>query len=273
MKKLFFPILFAIIVFSGCTRTDDGAGKLVIKVTDDPFNISYVESATVKISKVEIRKAGDHDESKFLLLSEDTVTFDLLELRNGVTADLLNLDVPQGSYDLIRLYVEEASLKLKNNAEAFTVKVPSGHQSGIKIFIRPAIRVEGGLSSELLLDFDLSKSFVMRGNMAHSMGVTGFIFKPCIRAVDISSAGRITGMVMDTADVKITNARVWIAQDTIISTAFTDTLGHYAFIGIPSGIYRMLATKEGYDTLSFEKINVYSGNRTVQNFVLKKEDE
>ena len=56
MKKILFPVLVAIILFSACTRTDDGPGKLVIKVTDDPFNISFVESATVKISKVEIRK-------------------------------------------------------------------------------------------------------------------------------------------------------------------------------------------------------------------------
>lgn len=273
MKKILFPVLVAIILFSACTRTDDGPGKLVIKITDDPFNISYVESATVKISKVEIRKAGEFDENKFLVLSEDTVTFDLLELRNGITAELLDLEVPQGSYDLIRLYVEEASLKLKDHADAFMVKVPGGHQTGIKIFISPAIRVEGGLSSELLLDFDLSRSFVMRGNIGHAMGVTGFIFKPCIRAVDISAAGRIAGLVMDTSEVKIKNAKVWIAQDTVISTAFTDTLGHYAFIGIPSGAYSMFATKEDYDTVAYEEVKVYSGNKTIQNFVLEKKEQ
>ena len=46
------------------------------------------------------------------------------------------------------------------------MKVPSGEQTGIKVFIDPGIHVEGGISAELLLDFDLSKSFVMRGKMA-----------------------------------------------------------------------------------------------------------
>jgi hypothetical protein len=272
MKKIFFPILIAAILFSGCTRTVDGPGKLVIKVTDDPFNIDFVESATVMITKVEIRRAGHNEGNPFMVLSEDTMSFDLLQLRNGITKELLDLEIPQGSYDLIRLYVEEASLKIKDRPDAFNVKVPSGKQTGIKIFIRPAIRIEGGLSSELLLDFDLSRSFVMRGNMHHAAGVTGFIFKPVIRATDLSTAGRIAGIVTDTAALKLFNAKVWIAQDSVISTAFTDSLGYYAFIGIPSGSYSILATKEDYDTVKYDEVKVYAGNKTIQNFVLEKSE-
>jgi hypothetical protein len=272
MKKLFFTIFLTAIIFSGCKRNDDisgsGYGKLIINVTDDPFNIDFVESATVTITKVEIRKAGENEENPFIVLSEDTVTFDLMALRNGITAELLNLEIPAGDYNLIRLYVEEASLKLKGRTEEFNVKVPGGHHTGIKIFIHPAIHVEDGLSSELLLDFDLSKSFVMRGNMHHHSGVTGFIFKPCIRASDISVAGRISGFVSDTAKVLIPNAKVWVEKDSVIATSFTDTLGHYALIGIPSGTYSVSATRENYDTVSFDDIKVYAGNRTFRDFIL-----
>lgn len=274
MKKIIFTIFAAVILLAGCNKTDgpgnNGPGKLVIKITDDPFNINYVESATITISKIEIRKAGQDEATSFLVLSQDTLTFDLLKLRNGVTSELLNLDIPQGNYDLIRLYVDQASLKIKDQPLAYKIKVPSGSQTGIKIAIGPVITVEGGLTSELLLDFDLSKSFVMRGKMDHSAGVNGFIFKPCIRATNNTTAGRIEGMVKDEALVSLVNAKVWVKKDTIMATTFTDNLGHYAFIGIPAGTYSVFANTENYDTASFNNINVIQGNRTVQDFILHK---
>ncbi len=270
MKKIFFTLLTAAFLFSGCTKTIEGPGRLVVKVTDDPFNISFVESATVTITKVEIRKTGQNDGNPFVLLSDDTVTVNLLNLRNGVTQELLNLDLPQGNYDLIRLYVEEAGLKIKDQAAEYRVKVPSGKQTGIKIFISPSLRVGGGLTSELLLDFDLGRSFVMRGNMAHRAGINGFIFKPCIRATNTSTAGRIEGMVTDTAKMTLVNAKVWVSQDTIMATAYTDTLGRYVFIGVPAGAYSIFATMENYDTTGYSGIQVVEGNKTVQNFILQK---
>ncbi len=275
MKKFIFTFIAAVIFLSGCNKTADGPGnigqgKLILKITDDPFDINFVESATITINKIEIRKAGQGDTSKFMVLLEDSLTFDLFKLRNGVTEELLNLDIPQGNYDLIRLYVDQASLKLKDHGTAFKVKVPSGKQTGIKIFISPALTVAGGLTSELLFDFDLSKSFVMRGNMAHSGLVNGFIFKPCIRVTNNTSAGRIEGMVTDTAKVKIVNAKVWVKRDTVVATAFTDTLGHYAFLGMPAGTYSIFANKENYDTLGYMGIKVIQGNRTIQDFILHK---
>lgn len=270
MKKLIFLISVAMILFSGCTKTVDGPGKLLVKITDDPFNISFVESATITINKIELRKSGQGDNGQFIVLSSDTLTFDLMKLRNGRTQEVSNLNIPQGNYDLIRLYVDQASLKIKGQSVEYKVKVPSGSQTGLKLFISPTITIAGGLTSELLLDFDLSKSFVMRGNMNHSAGVNGFIFKPCIKVTNNSTAGRIEGQVIDTAKVILENAKVWVKKDTVISTAFSDATGHYVFIGVPSGTYSIFATKENYDTVSYPGIKVISANRTIQDFILTK---
>lgn len=275
MKKSLLIIFAATLILSACNKTGDqsnslNSGKIIIKVTDDPFNMNYVESATVTITKIEIRKAGGEDSNPFIVLSNDSVTLDLTHLRNGITQTLLNLEIPQGKYDLIRLYVDRAGLKIKDQPTAFNLKVPSGKQTGIKLFITPSLTVEGGLTSELVLDFDLSRSFVMRGNMNHSAGVNGFIFKPCIRVSNVSTSGRIEGMVSDTSEVRVVNAKIWVKQDTILSTAFSDTLGNYAFIGVPAGIYSVFATKENYDTVKFSGIQVISGNRTIQNIILTK---
>ncbi|MRR19118.1 DUF4382 domain-containing protein [bacterium] len=250
-------------------NSGDGDGRVVIKITDDPFDISYIESATVTITRVEIKKVGDgiSDGNPFVTLSEDTLTIDLIDLRNGVTETLLDLDIPAGEYDMIRLYVAEAGLKLKENDAPYSVKVPSGSQTGIKMHIYPYLVVSDGLTAELLLDVDLSKSFVLRGNMHNN---NGFIFKPVIRAANMTTAGRIEGMVKDTSDVKVKEATVWIEQDTVVATAFADTLGYYAIIGVPAGTYSISATKEGYDTVRFEGVKIIAGNKTTQNFELTK---
>lgn len=269
MKKLIFALFAAATIISGCNKseiasTNGGPGRLTVKITDDPFNISTVESATVTITKIEIRKAGSDDGDPFLVLSENPVTIDLFQLRNGITEELVNLEVPQGDYDLVRLYVDDANLKIKGITEPFRMKVPSGEQTGIKVFIEPGIHVEGGISAELLLDFDLSRSFVMRGKMAHN----GFIFKPCIRATNSSTAGRIEGYVKDVANATIEGAKVSAIEGTDTITAFTDADGFYAIVGLPADTYSMLATNNNFDTASIENILVIPGNKVVQDFVL-----
>ena len=260
-----------VLVAGACNdiKTGDNTGRLILKVTDAPFDISNIESAFVTITKVEIRQAGDCDcdENPFIILSEDTVTLDLIDLRNGVTETLLDMEIPTGTYDLVRLYVEEAGLKEKDSEEIHTVKVPSGSQTGIKVFLNPALEVSGGNLEEVLLDFDLSRSFILRGNPIHN---NGFIFKPVIRAANMATAGSIKGMVTDTAGVKIKEATVWVEKDTVFATAIGDTLGYYAILGVPAGTWSVSATKDGYDTVRFDGVNVIAGNRTVQNFELTK---
>jgi len=260
-----------ILIAGACNeiKNGDGNGRVVLKVTDAPFDISNIGSALVTITKVELRKAGDgiSDGNPYITLSEDTVTIDLIDLRNGVTETLLDMEIPSGTYDLIRLYVDEAGLKLKDSEEIHRVKVPSGSQTGIKIFLRPALEVSEGNLEEVLLDVDLSKSFILRGNPVQN---NGFIFKPVIRAANMAKAGCVKGLVTDTAGVKISEATVWVEKDTVLATAFTDTLGYYAIIGVPAGTWSVAATKAGYDTVRYDGVNIIAGNKTVQNFELTK---
>ena len=267
MKKILFVIIASALFIAGCKKsetTTGGPGRLSVKITDDPFNINTVESATVTITKIEIRKAGMNEGDPFLVLSENPITIDLFQLRNGITEELVDLEVPQGDYDLVRLFVDDANLKIKEIAEPFRMKVPSGEQTGIKVFIKPGIHVEGGISAELLLDFDLSKSFVMRGKMAQN----GFIFKPCVRASNNSTAGRIEGYVKDISNMAIEEAKVSAINGTDTITTSTDAEGFYAIVGLPADTYSMLASNTNFDTVSIEGIVVIPGNKVVRDFVL-----
>jgi len=275
-------IILAIMTVVSCQKNDgnENYGTLKISITDAPFPIEYIEEANVVITKVEIRTKSDHngypyDDDNgypFMTLLEDTLEYNLLELRNGITAELLELDIPAGSYDLLRLYVEEASIVIKDHG-TYDMKVPSGAQTGIKIFIDPDMRVQGGLTSELLLDFNLEKSFVLKGNMNSPAGIIGFNFKPVIRAVNNSTAGVVQGFVSDTSAVVLKDASVWIMADTTIATAFTDSTGFYALPGIPEGYYSLYATKQNFDTVMYEDVEVVPANLTVKNFELTPIEE
>jgi len=279
MKKL--KILFGIItgillIFpTGCQEVEkDQSGNIVIKITDSPFPIDMIDEATVSISIVEMRlkSDGEEEEYPFTVVFDEPMEFNLLELRNGVTADLIDMDIPAGSYDLIRLYVDEASLSVKDH-ETYNVKVPSGSQTGIKIFIEPALNVAGGLTSEVLLDFNVDRSFVLKGNVDTPAGIKGFNFKPVIRAVNNSTSGGVEGVVIDADSVLLQDVSVWIEKDTVITTAYTDVEGYYAIPGISAGYYSLSATKEGFDTITYADFEIVEGNMTIQNFTLNPAEE
>lgn len=277
MKKILLTFAAAafMLVFAGCDKTNDGNGRLVVNITDAPFPIDMVESAEVTITKLEIRKAGDcvrEDTCSFEVIWEGSETFNLLDLRNGVIAKLADIEIPEGEYDLLRLYVDEASLKVKDG-DTYTVKVPGGSRSGIKVFINPVVLVEEGLTAEMLLDFDLSNSFVVQGNMHSPAGIKGFIFKPVIRAANNATAGRLEGTVKDAEGVALKDVAIDIKQgDEVVSSAISDDNGNFVLLGLPCGTYSLTASKAGFKTLEMEEIIITKGNRKTLNLELKLEE-
>ena len=276
--KLLFGIFAALVIvsFNGCKDMDnynDQLGHLVIKLTDAPFPFEIIEAATVNIVKVEIRKVCECDEDEYpyieLPLPDDSNGFNLLELRNGVTADLVDMEIEPGDYDLIRLYVDEAGLVVSGGNE-YNLKVPSGQQTGIKIFMEPALKVVSELTSEVVLDFNLEKSFVLKGNANTPAGIKGFNFKPVVKAVNNTTEGTLAGEVFDAdTDALLPGVSVWIEQDeTEIASASTDELGYYAIPGITAGFYDVIAGSDGFYNDTVEGVQIVEGNLTVQDFVL-----
>ena len=259
-----FLLLITIILF-GCEKGIDNSemGTLTIKLTDTPFPIDTVQEANVTINKIEIRKAqSESDGNPFLVLSEDEFNYNLLDLQNGITADLVTMEVPVGDYDLVRLYVSSASIKLKDET-VYDLEVPSGDATGIKVFVDPSIRVVGGLTTELVLDFDVSQSFIPQGDIFTPAGISGFNFKPVIRAANISTSGSIEGNVLDSDSNDLEGASIWIEDNGNTYSASSDDQGYYMLPYIPAGTYTVNATKDDtppYDTVYVENVEVIAGN-------------
>lgn len=264
---LFFGLIFTL---SSCDSSNEpsDSGSLLVKVTDDPFPIDYVESATVTVNKIEVRRKDVSDGDPFHVVSEEQIDFDLLALRNGVTASLPEINIEAGNYDLVRLYVEEASLILKEGMGEFTVKVPSGDETGIKIFIDPELQIQGGLTAELLLDFDLSNSFLLQGNISSPADIKSFHFQPVIRAVNNQLAGAIYGTVTDSEGGTLEGVLITVTYDGESATALTDENGYYQIIGLKEADYSVTASLEGYLEEIADGVTVTADQKTEQNFVL-----
>ncbi|MEN8117475.1 MAG: DUF4382 domain-containing protein [Bacteroidota bacterium] len=294
MRTKLISVIFLLLgVMYGCSELFNGdefdnlnkeKSTVIIKLTDAPFPSDLVAEANVAIDWIKLKRvvvdSTEQDSVSPFLMLEVKDTFNLLDLSNGVTEVLGQLDsVPAGEYSEIRMHVVDASVVL-NDGQVFDLKIPSGSSSGLKIKLKPALVVEGG-EYEILLDFDVSRSFKVLGNINNNgkgkdKGIKGFMFKPVIRAVSLTSetgqstTGEVFGTVVDTSDVKIENANLYLTsgQDTI-ATAKTSEEGLYRIIGVPGGDYSLSCEKEGYESGQAD-VTVTVGDETEQNFTLTK---
>ncbi len=296
MTKLFkFTLGTAIVVLLGlmmsCNNQNEeelglenqGKGTVVFKITDAPFPVDLVEEANVTIDWIKLLKypaegteeEATGDDDVILIELEEPETYNLIELRNGLTATMAEMEIPAGVYSEIRLHVIDAGILLKDGT-SHSLKVPSGDASGLKIKLEPGLEVVEGLQAVVLVDFDLSRSFVMRGNAKNN---NGFIFKPVVRAVANveTAAGEISGKVtiLDenlTGDVMLT---LYQEEEEVI-TATPEEDGSYAMVAILPGTYELVLQVVNEEVVEFSQtvpVTVEAGITTVVDFTVEEDTE
>lgn len=198
-----FAVALAAGAFLGCSDssgTDAGEGRIAVRLTDAPIPLDEVESIDVFIVRVEAKLQSTSDEEAsqdiegtqsaaggWIVLATPNAVFDLMDLRNGVTAFLGEEDVPAGDYRSIRLILDtdQSSITLKtglvlSGVSDPSIKWPSAGKTGIKVLFPSPIHVDEGEITDVLLDFDAELSFVLRGN---TIMQNGLLFTPVIRAL------------------------------------------------------------------------------------------
>jgi hypothetical protein len=184
-------ILLALAACESSPSASDDVARIKILLTDAPSH--YIEEAWVEIPRVYLI-ASDQEPSEgppFVDLfhrPDAPRTYDLLTLRDGVTADLTTeVEVPAGSYRQLRLIVSRAEITLRDGygfsdgTQTRALFIPSGAQTGIKVDLLEPLEAEGGTLTLLLVDFDVDENFVIQGNPATPAGIQGILFTPRLK--------------------------------------------------------------------------------------------
>ena len=261
--RLFGGLLIAAAFVTGCKDSDlvglnGGTGTLTVQLTDAPFPFSEVSSVNVFIVRVDAKaaepsesEAADSGGGGWTTIATPNALINLLSLGGGKTTTLGAATLTTGTYRGFRIVIDpsKSNVTLKSGTPV-DVKWPSAAQSGIKVLLdKPIEVIPGGLI--VLADFDVGRSFHMRGN---SISQNGLIFNPVIRAIVADVSGSVSGSVRgDSASgVGIAGATVELLKagtlltDTdptnVIRSGVTDASGNFLLAFLVPGTYALRAT-------------------------------
>ncbi len=182
-----------------CTdSTGQGSGTLRVQLTDAPFASDSVSRVDVFVVRVDTRAESSDSAAAATGVTDASVSssgwttvatpnqkIELLALRNGVTAALGTKSLLAGSYQSFRLVIDpsQSSVTLKNgtvltSTSSPSVSFPSAARSGIKINLDRPIVIVADDTTTALVDFDVNRSFVIRGTTIASGGLN---FTPVVR--------------------------------------------------------------------------------------------
>jgi Domain of unknown function (DUF4382) len=235
-------------ILAGCSdnETSPAMGTLTVRMTDAP---AAIDAINLDIIEVSAHRAGD-EATGWEVLRTDTLSVDLLTLRNAVFTTLATARVPAGNYDQIRLLLGSGSTIVVDGV-TYPLTVPSGQQSGLKIV--GAFNVPANGVIELQLDFDAARSIVLTGSGT-------YILKPVVRIMPAATAGAIRGKVLP-ENVPTTVYAIQ-ASDTL-GSAMTETDGDFTVSVLPAGVYSVAFHPTGaYRDTTLVNVNVTAGATT-----------
>jgi len=175
-------------------------GDVIASDEESPLPAGAVKSVDIFVVRVDAKReeptdddaaeATEDSESEkggWVTVAEPNAKFDLMKLADGTNTFLGDAKVAAGSYNGFRLIIDPAKSSVTLNDATNTViggesivglKFPSAAKTGIKIKLSDgAVDVKAGETSTLVVKFDVSNSFVVRGN---SIEQNGLLFKPVI---------------------------------------------------------------------------------------------
>ncbi len=206
------------------------------------------------------------DDGPFIVIFEGERTFNLLDLQNGRTDLLAEATVPAGRYTQMRLIVTGGQITLNDDENRiYTLTVPSGSQSGIKLHL--TFDVVAGEETLLLLDVDLSRAFtaIPGGHIEDPETIRTFHFTPSVamRLIELVEAGSISGTVTgeDTNPLGDVSVTAYTGVDVVASSS-TNEEGTYTLAGLGTGVYRLVFLANGYENHVVDDVAVYAGEVT-----------
>jgi len=231
----------ALLSLSSCSKNSTeeasaGAAKLEVRLTDAPGNFKAV---VLDVQQVEVHLKDENDPSGWQTLAFTPQTVNVLDYVNGKSALLVSTDFAPGNLKEVRLILGQNSYVVGTDGEAYALKTPSGQTSGVKLKLTN-VTLAAGSTYQLVLDFDVAKSIVERGNWkAGNDKKERYLLKPVIRLVAQRLQGGLRGTVTPAvARPQVLAIRSSITGPDTVST-FADASGAFQLNGLPAGTYQV----------------------------------
>jgi hypothetical protein len=297
MKITFGTLAIAasVALAAGCTGSGDSLaligttnGQLNVQLTDAPFPFAEVKRVDIfvvridgKIADIDSAEAADESDSAgWKTLVSPNASINLLDLTGGKTSNLGVATLPAGTYRGFRMIIDtDKSTVTLNDGSHPTVKWPGAGKNGLKIVLDQPVVVAG--TSTLLIDFDIGRSFVMRGN---SISQNGLLFKPVIRATTQQSTGILTGSVHadSPTGAGIAGATIEVLKNgtplndtnanNVVRSGMTDASGNFTLSFLAPGTYVVRATPStasGYEpALLSAPVTITAGTTSSGNVIV-----
>ncbi len=249
MIKTIFMLAVVATLFTSCSKDSDipaGKGEVKTSITDGPFPFNIVKEANIDVTKIEVKTTS----GEYVVLYDGSVTYNLVGLTNGITADVKTTNIDPGTYTEARITTTSASISFEGG-NSFTA---SANGDPYVVQIEPALVVEDGESTEILIDIDLGKSFSFFGFGGFQMPdwfnspflVNSCTYHPHIRVCNFGKTGKITGNVT-LNNTEYENANVYFTINGETVSTHTKADGSFTFIGVTEGNYTVhCKTKDGH---------------------------
>ena len=269
--KNFIVLVFFVTAIISCNKDEeagipDGQGSVKTSIADGPFPFSFVTEANVEVTKIEVKTAT----GQYVMLYEGSASYNMVNLTNGVTAEVETTNIEAGTYTNARITIGSASVSYQDGG---------GHSASVSgniatVNIEPALIVEEGDNSEILFDVNLSESFTFGGLIGgmlpewipSSTLIGSCSFNPHIRVCDYDRTGRIEGSLTVNGS-NYENAHVYIEVDGETISTHTTGNGSFTFIGVQAGTYTVHVTTVDNDEAELE-VTVSGTSASSCNFTI-----
>ncbi|MBN3521251.1 DUF4382 domain-containing protein [Algoriphagus lutimaris] len=266
MKNIFnYLMLLGVMLFAVACSNDDetpngGNARVNFYLVDAPgdFEEVWIEVLAIRVKAeddsmdddVQGNDDDDENESDWIEIPYDEASpyVNLMDLTGENSLFIGSEDFPEGEIDQLRLVLGDDNYVIRDG-ERSDLTTPSAQQSGLKIKVDEDI--EGGMSYNLVIDFDVAKSIVEAGNSGN------IILKPVLRAYLEEAASGVMGQVFPAeAQPVAVNA---LKGDDEYNT-FVDDNGNFKILGMDDGVYTFTFTpNDGYQILVVENVVVEEG--------------
>ena len=231
------------------------AGTFQLTLIDGPVDF---EDFILVLKGISAHRASEDSLDGWYGMDIEPAEYHLLDLTNGVSALVADAELPAGTYNQIRLLLDEGN-RIVVDGEEFDLFIPSGLKSGLKI--HHVFEIVEGEDYAATLDFDTARSVKRNGKGRYSL-------KPVVRVQEDTSAGHIIGVI----DPVEAEAMIWTVAGTDTITTYSDaTTGEFMLSTLPVGIYGLnfVPTGEGpYTDISMPGVVVNAGETTDVGTVL-----